>query len=150
MKLILEINNVDGCNFDKKKLKLTIEETVKKVKMVFGGQKIFISVALISQEEIKKLNKKYRNKNLSTDILSFGNFCSRNDLLNQVKGDVLLGEILICCKDINSFCQKKNILFEKEFLKVASHGVLHLLGFEHGREMFEIQKNVVDKIYQSN
>jgi rRNA maturation RNase YbeY len=50
--------------------------------------------------------------------------------------------LIICFVDIEKYCQEKEISFEKEFYKVFSHGILHLLGYKHGKEMFQIQKEV--------
>lgn len=147
MNLVLEINNLSSCNFDEKKLKLTIEKTIAKTDASFFLKKnVLISVVFISESEIKKINKKYRNKNSSTDILSFGNYNSREEMLADRNKDIFLGELLICWDDIVKYCQKENILFEKEFFKVTSHGVLHLLGFDHSEEMFKIQKVVAGEM----
>ena len=150
MNLTLEINNLESCNFNQKKLELTIEKTIEKAKMLTLLEKnVLVSVGLISEEEIKKINKKYRDKNSPTDILSFGDFNSSEDLLAWDKKDIFLGELLICVEDIKKYCQEKNISFEREFFKVLSHGVLHLLGFSHGEKMFAIQNEIADEILKT-
>ena len=53
-----------------------------------------------------------------------------------------MGELIICFDDIEKYCREKNIPFEREFYKVFSHGILHLLGYAHGDEMFKIQKDI--------
>lgn len=147
MNLILEINNLESCNFNKKKLKLTIERTISEVDNLSLSDKDFlVSVGIISEKEIKKINKKYRNKNSPTDILSFGSFNSVDEIIKSEQKIIFLGEILICISDIKKYCQKENILFEKEFLKVLSHGILHLLGFSHGKKMFAIQEKIANEI----
>ncbi|MFA6184366.1 MAG: rRNA maturation RNase YbeY [Parcubacteria group bacterium] len=151
MNLILEINNLDSCNFNQKKLELTVIETIKQAELVILLKKdVLVSIGLISESEIKKINKKYRNKNSSTDILSFGNFNSKEELINQSEENIFLGELLVCPADIKKYCQEKNIEFEKEFFKVVSHGMLHLVGFRHGKKMFEIQKDVANKISKNS
>ena len=147
MKLILEINNLDSCNFSKKRLKLIVEKTIKKVQPNFLSERnISLSVGLISEDEIRKINKKYRNKNSPTDVLSFGDFNSIKEVLNCDKENIFLGELLICVEDIKKYCQEKDISFEREFFKVFSHGVLHLLGLSHGKKMFTIQNEVADEV----
>ncbi|KKP67196.1 MAG: putative rRNA maturation factor [Candidatus Moranbacteria bacterium GW2011_GWE2_35_164] len=134
MNLILEINNLNSCNFGQKKLKLTIEETIKKAGMAnFLKKDVLVSIGVVSEMEIQKINKKYRDKDSSTDILSFGDFNSTKELVDAGN-------------DIKRYCQEKNIIFEKEFFEVISHGTLHLLGFKHGKEMFELQKSVVEQV----
>ncbi|MGW8185053.1 MAG: rRNA maturation RNase YbeY [Candidatus Moraniibacteriota bacterium] len=147
MKLILEINNLDSCNFSKKRLKLIVEKTIEKVQPNFLSERnISLSVGLISEDEIRKINKKYRNKNSPTDVLSFGDFNSIKEVLNCDKENIFLGELLICVEDIKKYCQEKDISFEREFFKVFSHGVLHLLGLSHGKKMFAIQNEVADEV----
>lgn len=143
MNINLEINNLSSCNFSKKKLKLAVEETVKKTDLViFFKKNVLLSVGILSEAEMKKINYQYRKKNSPTDVLSFANFNNHNDLIEAGKEDIFLGEILLCCADIEKYCKENNFSFEKEFLKVTSHGVLHLLGFSHGEKMFEIQERV--------
>jgi len=143
MNLILEVNNLSGCNFDEKKLKLTVEKTINKTRWTnFFKKDVFVSAGFISEQEIQKINKQYRDKDYPTDILSFANFESADDLEKSKEENIFLGELLICLPDIQKYCQKKDISFEREFYKVFSHGILHLLGFNHNKEMFRIQKEV--------
>jgi len=147
MNLILEINNLDSCNFSQKKLELTVAETIKKAELTrILKRDVLVSIGFVSESEIKKINKKYRNKNSPTDVLSFGDFNSKEELLEQGKENIFLGELLVCPKDIEKYCQEKRIFFEKEFFKVISHGILHLLGFNHGGKMFKIQEEVANNV----
>ncbi|EKE20657.1 MAG: hypothetical protein ACD_7C00509G0014 [uncultured bacterium] len=147
MNLILEINNLNSCNFGQKKLKLTIEETIEKAGVAnFLKKDVLVSIGVVSEMEMRKINKKYRDKDSSTDILSFGDFNSTKELVDAGNENLFLGELLVCCEDVKRYCQEKNIIFEKEFFEVISHGTLHLLGFKHGKEMFELQKSVADQV----
>jgi ssRNA-specific RNase YbeY (16S rRNA maturation enzyme) len=92
MKLILEINNSDSsCNFDEKKLKLTVEKTISRTKGAdFFKKDVLVSVGFVSEKEIKKINKQYREKNYPTDILSFANFEFTKDLEDSREEDIFL------------------------------------------------------------
>jgi rRNA maturation RNase YbeY len=59
--------------------------------------------------------------------------------------ELFLGELILCYDDIKEYAQKEELDLEKEFAKVVSHGILHLLGFEHGEKMFAIEQSVADK-----
>jgi len=146
MKIVLEINNQVGCNFDEKKLKLAVAETIKNsgLKNVFS-KKVTISLGFVSSKEIQKINQKYRGKNSSTDILSFANYETQEIILKKKGNDIFLGEMIVCCKNIENYIQKKNISLDEEMIRVVSHGILHLLGFSHSRKMFEIQEAVIKK-----
>lgn len=79
-----------------------------------------ISIALVSDAEIKEYNRVYRNKNKVTDVLSF--VLDDNDIL---------GEVLISLEQAKRQAKsnKKTIKSELQWLTV--HGILHLLGFDH-------------------
>lgn len=80
-----------------------------------------ISVAIITAEEIRKLNKKYRGKDKPTDVLSF----------EASEMDFSLGEIVICPAEIKQSAKELGLSFEKELARVFIHGLLHLLGYDH-------------------
>lgn len=147
MSQILEINNLEGCNFDEKKLKLTLEKTIQEISQeLFSKKDVSVSLVFVSEKEIAKINKKYRAKDYPTDILSFANFDSWEDIEKSKEVNIFLGEIIMCPEDIKKYCQKKNIFFEYEFCKVLSHGVLHLLGLGHGKKMFAIQNKISTEV----
>jgi probable rRNA maturation factor len=59
---------------------------------------------------------------------------------------LFLGELILCYDDIRQYADKEGVKVKKELAKVISHGILHLLGFEHGERMFSLQKEVAEKI----
>lgn len=107
-------------------------------------QKVSLSVAIISEKEIRKINKNYRGKNLATDVLTFCEFKNTRQLEKAlaVEKEVFLGEMLLCYNNIESFAVKTKINLKKELANVISHGMLHLLGYRHGQKMFKIQERV--------
>jgi len=84
-----------------------------------------ISIFFADSTEIRKLNKKYRNKNYPTDVLSF-NF--NEDLPN---GKRYIGDIVINCDLLENQAKENDHSVEEEIAYLASHGVLHLLGVHH-------------------
>ncbi len=91
---------------------------------------LICSLLLSGTKEIKKLNKKFRKKNRSTDVLSFP-FYEGKQLNNKIKKEkeIYLGDIIINLNQV----KKKNyrIQFRQELNKLWIHGLLHLLGFDH-------------------
>lgn len=145
MKIVLEINNQAGCNFDEKKLELVVKETIENSGFnELMSKNLTVSMGFVSSQEIQKINNKYRSKDSSTDILSFANYDKKEDILGDKNNDIFLGDLIICCDDIENYTKEKNISLEEEMVRVVSHGVLHLLGFSHGDDMFEIQEGVVN------
>ena len=143
MKINLEINKKVPCSFSKKFLEKVIEDTIRRSGYSFlNSKKITISLALVSEEEIKKINGKYRGQDIITDVLSFANYESKKDILKEDGEFVFLGELIICCGYIKKFVQNGKVPFKKELAYVVSHGILHLLGFKHSKKMFSIQDKV--------
>lgn len=80
---------------------------------------ISFSLILISNDEAKKLNKKFRNKDKIPDILSFP--------FNEKDNDVtVLGDIFITPEEL-----KKKYTIKNGYAKLLIHGLLHLLGYDH-------------------
>ncbi len=96
-----------------------------------------ISVALVDKDEIKKLNLEYRKKNEPTDILSFG---------YEQSDDEIQGELVICPEIIWENAAEDGIEPMEELLKNLIHGVLHISGYEHGEEMFQIQDLILSDL----
>jgi probable rRNA maturation factor len=104
---------------------------------------ISISVALVAEEEMQKLNQEHRQKNSVTDILSFCEYENIEAIKNVADKELFLGELILCYDDIKRYALEQEIDLQKELVAVFSHGILHLLGFVHGEEMFGIQDWVV-------
>ena len=79
-----------------------------------------VSIALLSEEEIKQLNRVYRNKNKITDVLSF-----------TIASDDILGEVLICPNQARVQAKKNSQTNKQELQLLTIHGILHLLGYDH-------------------
>ena len=121
-----------------------------KVKLINGSlrliknKKISFSILLGGHEEIKKLNKKYRKKNKSTDVLSFPFYEIKN--LKKIKNkNIYLGDVILNFYKID----KKN--FKRNFNKLWIHGFLHLLGYRHRKnkdyyKMHRIENLMLKKI----
>lgn len=147
MKISLEISGLGGCHFDKKKLKLAVRRTIEEVdEKNFSEKNFSISLVFVSEKRIRDINRRYRQKDSSTDVLSFAEFESERVIQKTKESDIFLGEIFICPTDIKKYCREENLSFELEFFEVLSHGVLHLSGLEHGPKMFKIQKKIAEEI----
>ncbi|MDC0937456.1 rRNA maturation RNase YbeY [Pelagibacteraceae bacterium] len=125
-----------------------IDRKVKKLNLNnknFKKNIIFCTLLLSNNKVIKNLNKKFRKKNKSTDVLSFP-FYSQKNLKNKLKKEkeIYLGDIIINLNKINS---KNNLKkFKKDFDKLWIHGLTHLFGHDHKKEkdykkMHKIEKN---------
>ena len=107
-------------------------------------KEIHLNVVAVSQERIQELNTQYRGKESATDILSFGEYGDRNALEEEIEEEIFLGEIFLCSTFIEKAAKEDTVTFEREMVYVFSHGVLHMVGFDHEEEMFLIQEKVTD------
>ena len=95
-------------------------------KYQFSNKKVSLSLLLSNNKNIKKLNKNFRNKNKSTDILSF----PFNKKIKFSK-NMYLGDIIISYNYLNKPKSQDLELFKQKTIKIFIHGFLHLLGFNH-------------------
>ena len=94
--------------------------------------------------EIKKLNNKFRNKNKSTDVLSFP-FYEKKQLVNELKrtDEIYLGDIIV---NLNKIKNKKDTNeFKKELNSLWIHGLVHLFGFMHKNDKDFYEMNKIEK-----
>ena len=99
-------------------------------KYKFLNKKISLTLLLSNNTNIKKLNKNFRNKNKSTDILSFPS----NKNLRILK-EIYIGDIIISYNFINKPKSQKTKFFKEKLIKIFIHGFLHLLSFNHIKEV---------------
>ena len=79
-----------------------------------------------------EINKNYRNKDYPADIITFAVFADSEETERFVlDGEINLGEIIISLEKMISGSEEKNVARESELLFFISHGILHLLGFDH-------------------
>jgi len=91
-----------------------------------------VSILLTGNAEIKKLNSTYRRKNSATDVLSFAS--------SGGPGPETLGDIVISLPVARKQAAKAGNSFERELLFLLSHGLLHLVGYDHERSEKEAEK----------
>jgi probable rRNA maturation factor len=92
----------------------------------FIRKRVCLTLLLSNNKNIKKLNKKFRNKNKSTDVLSFPSETKIN--LNKSS---YLGDIVISYEFMNKPKTLNNLEFKNNVIKIFIHGFLHLLGHDH-------------------
>ena len=115
---------------------------ISKIVKFFKGKNITFTILLTNSLNMKKLNKRFRNRNKSTDVLSFPSFSS-NNLKFMKKKNFYIGDIATSYEIINSRSQKNNFLLE--FDKVWIHGLLHLVGYDHIRNQDYYKMNKIEK-----
>ena len=132
-----------------KKIKNPGNYIKKKIKKIFKfnslkKRRFSLSILLTNNSKMKSLNKKFRNKNKITDVLSFPNSCAA-DLKKKTNTEIYLGDIALSYEIINKRSKDSN--FNLEFDKMWIHGYLHLLGYDHKKFTdHKVMKKTEDKI----
>ncbi len=136
-------------NLIKKKICPINLRLINKVIEVFEKQtqkiKKEVEIIIIGDKEMTELNRFYRGKNKTTDVLSFA-FNEDKKIQSQ-----FLGQIFISYSQIKKQAREYSINEKEEFIRMLVHGLLHLVGFDHDTKlkedkMFVLQEKIVTKV----
>ena len=117
--------------------------------------KLYISITLTVPEEIQKINKKYRNIDKPTDVLSFPMF-QKEELEELMQGDYpvedVLGDIIISIPKVEEQAVEYGHSFERELAYMVVHGFYHLMGYDHmndndKKEMRKKEDEILNKLH---
>lgn len=116
-------------------------------------------LSFVSEEEIQRLNKEFREIDKVTDVLSFpsldgikGVILKKEDFPFDVEGGrICIGSLAICVKRAEEQAAEYGNTFKRESTFLTLHGLLHLFGYDHvteegEEEMFAIQKEIMKKL----
>ncbi|MGP3781245.1 rRNA maturation RNase YbeY [Bacillus sp. 4A_MP3] len=111
-----------------------------------------VSVTIVTNEEIREINRDYREKDTPTDVISFALEEEGEDEVEIVGADMppVLGDIIISADRTEEQAEEYGHSFMRELGFLAVHGFLHLLGYDHmtkeeEEEMFSKQKDLLDE-----
>ena len=112
----------------------------------FIKKNVSLTVLLSNNKNIKRLNKKFRNKNKPTDVLSFPSAKKIN-----IKKSTYIGDITVSYEFMNKPNTLSVLEFKSKVTKVFIHGFLHLLGYDHikskdFKEMLIEEENIYQTI----
>lgn len=107
---------------------------------VLGARSAAIEVVFVGARKMRQVNRKYREKDYPTDVLSFRYPGERAD------GCPFLGEIVIAPQVAEEQAARYRASFEFEIRKLVIHGMLHLMGYDHESDhgdMNQLQKRLL-------
>ncbi len=112
-------------------------------------KKLSLDFVFCDDNFIHKINKEYRGYDRSTDVISFALFCDDPNSVNLE--DINLGEIIVSVDTAKKQALKAKHSLKKEIYYLISHGILHLLGFDHQTQqeynfMVDVQNKVIGKL----
>lgn len=124
--------------------KCFLEENLK-------DKNLYINIVLTNPENIRKMNKEYRNIDKETDVLSFPMF-EKEELENrQISNLDILGDIVISIERVRKQAEEYGHSFERELAYMTVHGFYHLMGYDHIDEndkiiMRQKEENILEKL----
>lgn len=109
-----------------------------------------IDISFIAKETMRELNRTYRGKDDSTDILSFATYDTEDDF-PSIGTDSYLGELIISSGDVLDNCSYFSVDPDTELIRILVHGMLHLTGYDHetndeDEPMLQQQERLVEMI----
>ncbi len=112
-------------------------------------ERLSVSVSFVDEEEIRKLNREYRDNDSVTDVLSFPQFDGIEYLTDFE--EISLGDVVICRSVAERQALEYGHSLEREYLYLFTHSVFHLLGYDHMEEaekklMREKEERVMTKL----
>lgn len=133
-----------------KNYKSYIDLIIQKMIVVLDLEKNYdFSIILVDPEAIHQINRDYRNIDKVTDVISFA---SQDDLsVLNMEESIELGDIFINVQAIRDQAKDYGHSIKREFCFLVTHGILHLLGYDHmnsidEKEMFNLQEVILDEI----
>ena len=123
----------------KRKIKKIFDLALKECKI---KEDVAVNVFFVSEKEIRRLNKKHRDIDKITDVLSFpmleikpGN--NLENFKDDLFKEIFLGDIAICTNRAKQQAKEYGHSFKREVCFLGLHGLLHLLGYDHIKKQDE-------------
>lgn len=123
-----------------------LSDYIKYVVKELNIENAIFNIIFIDNKEIRDINREYRNVDRETDVISF----ALEDNMDVVYDDFrLLGDIYISYEKAIEQAKTYNHSVKREVFFLATHGILHLLGYDHMEEedekvMFGLQNELLD------
>ncbi len=138
--------------FDIKPYQDDFNAIFKKIKTLLAiTEPLELSLIIVDAQEQLELNRKYRNKDYVADVITFALEEENKIDLFQLTGLRSLGDIFICYKKALAQAAEYNHSLRREFAFLFTHGMLHILGYDHQtptdeEKMFNLQRKVLNDL----
>ena len=141
------VNEVEGFDEDYQQIYLEIiKETVNQLEI---DEDLELSCILVDDQKIHEINKEYRNIDRSTDVISFALEDNEQYYVSGMTRS--LGDIFISIDHAKMQAEEYGHSLKREMCFLFTHGLLHLLGFDHmeaedEKEMIAMQKTILEDL----
>jgi len=102
----------------------------ERVLRVTPSNGVGVTVAFVSDRAMRELNRRWRGKRGTTDVLSFP---SEQDEFEKLEG-LSLGDVVVSVEQATRQAAENGLEFDEEVSQLILHGVLHLCGYDHERD----------------
>lgn len=130
---LLEIDEKKAIKVAKRVLEFYLNESRIFDLSCFAGQKfntLSFDILYTDNKKTHEINQEYRHKDYPADIITFAIFADSEEKF-IFDGEINLGEIIISLEKVQQNAVEKGLPYEDELYFLISHGIMHLLGFEH-------------------
>ena len=135
------MNNINIFNETKEKVNVDILNLVNYALKKESINKVEFNIIFVDNNKIRDINKKYRNIDDYTDVISFALEDYDKSLF---EGFRILGDIYISLNKVEEQAKVYNHSYERELSFLIIHGLLHLLGYEDQKKMFNKQEEILN------
>ena len=104
----------------------------------FSDETTEVSLSFVSPEEIREINREYRDKDAVTDVLSFPQYNDQDEIREEVYA--CLGDVIICPERAREQAEEYGHSYTREMVYLMVHSMLHLLGYA-----FVVGGTILDK-----
>lgn len=141
----IEVNNESGVAIDEGELALLARHVLAAMRVHRQAE---LSVVLVDEPAMEQLNRQWMDETGPTDVLAFPMDELRPGGEDDDPQPGLLGDVVLCPQVAKQQARAAGHSSEEELLLLTTHGILHLLGFDHAepeeeREMFTLQRQLL-------
>jgi probable rRNA maturation factor len=141
----IEVNNESGVAVDEGELALLARHVLDAMRVHPQAE---LSVVLVDEPAMEQLHKQWMDEDGPTDVLSFPMDELRPGNEDEEPQPGLLGDVVLCPQVAKRQARTAGHSSEEELLLLTTHGILHLLGFDHAepeeeKEMFTLQRKLL-------
>lgn len=151
--MTLLTDNRTDWNFDENFLKIVTKAAEESLKYENFDPNCEISLSFVTNSEIHKINKQFRNIDRETDVLSFPQLTFEEGEIPEKNenGEIILGDIIISVEKAKAQAEEYGHSLEREIAFLTAHSMLHLMGYDHmteedEKEMFGRQRAIMENI----
>lgn len=128
--MILELN--ENFEQDEKLIQLmkeAAETCMFSERLPYDDEFVEVSLSFVSKEEIQQINAEYRDKDMVTDVLSFPQYESQDEMREE--DYLVMGDVIICPEKAQEQAEEYGHSYTREMVYLMVHSMFHLLGYDH-------------------